>query len=285
MMGDPLKWLNKVKVGVILPSRGLMFSQTADELLQNLKGIPHRIYFSHRKPIPECFEKPANKALIDEDITHLWFVEDDMVLAKGTLEAMLKEDANAVTCDYPVTKDGRGAVFYDKGGRVVFCGTGCLLVKREVFFNLKPPYFTDKVKWNMQNYGESIKLTAVNNDTNDGYGLHDITFSVKLWNAGIIIKVCPIRQGQRKLLALGKSGSNDGAHKYEVWRKVVKNARLKALMAQPIALGAKSKLVTLDTPTGAITTSQKHAENLVAQGLAQYPPRRFTIIDDSEVEI
>lgn len=285
MMGDPLKWLNKVKVGVILPSRGLMFSQTADELLQNLKGIPHRIYFSHRKPIPECFEKPANKALIDEDITHLWFVEDDMVLAKGTLEAMLKEDANAVTCDYPVTKDGRGAVFYDKGGRVVFCGTGCLLVKREVFFNLKTPYFTDKVKWNMQNYGESIKLTAVNNDTNDGYGLHDITFSVKLWNAGIIIKVCPIRQGQRKLLALGKSGSNDGAHKYEVWRKVVKNARLKALMAQPIALGAKSKLVTLDTPTGAITTSQKHAENLVAQGLAQYPPRRFTIIDDSEVEI
>ena len=137
----------------------------------------------------------------------------------------------------------------------------------------------------MQNYGESIKLTAVDNSVGDGYGLHDITFSIKLWNAGIIIKVSKIKLGQRKLLALGKSGSNDGAHKYEVWRKIDKDARLKAILAQPIALGAKSKLVTLDTPSGPITTSQKHADNLVAQGLAEHPPRRFTIIDDSEVEI
>lgn len=274
-----------MKVGVILPSRGLMFSETADELLQNLKGIPHKIFFSHGKPIPECFESPTRRALLHEDITHLWFVEDDMVLSKGTLQAMLDMDANAVACDYPVTKDGRGSVFYDKGGRVVFCGTGCLLVKRDVLFHLKTPYFTDKVKWTMLNYGESIKLTAVPNDVGDGYGLHDITFSIKLWNEGIIIKICPLRQGQRKLLALGKSGSNDGAHNYEVWRKIIKNARLKALMKQPIALGAKTKLVTVDTPTGAITTSQKHANNLVDQGLAEHPPRRFTIIDDSEVTI
>ena len=61
--------------------------------------------------------------------------------------------------------------------------------------------------------------------------------------------------------------------------------RLKAIQSQPIALGAKTKLVTVDTPTGAVTTSQKHAENLVAQGLATHPPKRFTIIDDSEVSI
>ena len=282
-MGDLMK--SSVKVGVIFPSRGLVFSETADELLQNLKGIPHKIFFSHGEPIPQCFEHPTNRALIDDSITHLWFVEDDMVIRPNTLKNLLKEDANTITCDYPVTKSGRGSVFKDKGGRVVFCGTGCLLVKKDVFFNLKTPYFTDKVRWNMQNYGESIKLTAVDNSVGDGYGLHDITFSIKLWNAGIIIKVSKIKLGQRKLLALGKSGSNDGAHKYEVWRKIDKDARLKAILAQPIALGAKSKLVTLDTPSGPITTSQKHADNLVAQGLAEHPPRRFTIIDDSEVEI
>ncbi len=289
MMGEVLKLLGNdistVKVGVILPSRGLMFSETADEILKNLKGIPHKIFFSHGKPIPECFTSPTNRALIDEDVTHLWFVEDDMVLKPNTLKKMLEADANVVTCDYPVTKDGRGSVFYDKGGRVVFCGTGCLLVKRRVFDNLRIPYFTDKVRWSVLNYGESIKLTASENPDGEGYGLHDITFSIKLWNAGVMIKVLPIKLGQRKLIALGKAGSNNGQHNIEVWKKIVKDARLKAIIKQPIALGARSKLVTVDTPTGAITTSQKHAINLVNQGLASHPPKRFTIIDDSDVTI
>lgn len=36
-----------MKVGVIFPSRGLVFSKTADELLQNLKKVNHKIFFSH----------------------------------------------------------------------------------------------------------------------------------------------------------------------------------------------------------------------------------------------
>lgn len=271
------------KIAVIFPSRGLVFSQTADELLQNLKGHLYKIYFSHKRPIPECFEEPTLRALEDPTITHLWFVEDDMILRPNTLEKLLEEDANAVTADYPVTKDGRGSVFYDKRRNVVFCGTGCLLVKREVFDSLKKPYFTDKVRWNMLNYGESIKMTGIYGDV--GYGTHDITFAIKLWNTGVKIKVIKQKLGQRKLVALGKAGSNNGAHQIETWRKIVKDKRLDAVLAQPVALGAKSKLVTVDTPTGGVTTSRSHAENLVKQGMASYPPRRYTIIDDSEVEI
>ncbi len=271
------------KVAIILPSRGLTFSQTADEILQNVKGIPHKFFFSHRKPIPECFESPANRALLDESITHLWFVEDDMVLPPNTLQLLLAADVNAVTCDYPVTKDGRGAVFYDQGSNVVFCGTGCLLVKRAVFDSLKAPYFTDKVRWTMLNYGEAVKLTGVYGGT--GYGTHDITFCVKLWNTGVMIKALKLKLGQRKLVALGKAGTNNGAHSIETWHKIAKNARLKAIQTQPLAIGARSKLVTVDTPTGGITTSRKHADNLVVQGLASYPPKLYTIIDDSEVDI
>lgn len=272
-----------MKVAVILPSRGLIFSQTADEILQNVKGIPHRFYFSHGMPLPECFEKPTNRALGNDNITHLWFIEEDTVLPPGILQQMLDADVNAVTCDYPVTKDGRGSVFYDQDGNVVFCGTGCLLVKREVFDSLKPPYFTDKVRWTMQNYGEAVKMTGVYGDV--GYGTHDITFCIKLWNTGVVIKVLKQKLGQRKLVALGKAGSNNGAHNIEIWRKIAKDARLKALQAQPIAAGAKTKLVTVDTPSGGVNTTRNHADNLVAQGLATYPPKRYTIIDDSEVEI
>lgn len=272
-----------VKIGVIFPSRGLIFSETAEELLNNLKGVPHKIFFSHKKPIPQCFEDPTNEALKDPDITHLWFVEDDMILRPDTLMKLLAADSNAVTADYPVTKDGRGSVFYDKGRNVVFCGTGCLLVKRSVFDNLKKPYFTDKVRWTMLNYGESVKLTGVYGDT--GYGTHDITFSIKLWNNGVKIQVIKQKLGQRKLVALGKAGTNKGAHNIEKWRKIVKDKRLDAILAQPVATGAKSKLVTVDTPTGGITVTRSHAEDLVKQGMASYPPKRFTIIDDSEVEI
>jgi hypothetical protein len=272
-----------VRIGVIFPSRGLVMSQTAEELLNNLKGIPHRIFFSHRKPIPQCFEDPTEEALNDPTITHLWFVEEDMILRPDTLMKLLAADANAVTADYPVTKDGKGSVFYDKGKNVVFCGTGCLLVKASVFDNLKKPYFTDKVRWNLLNYGQSIKMTGVYGDV--GYGTHDITFSIKLWNNGVTIKVIKQKLGQRKLIALGKAGSNNGAHNIETWRKIVKDKRLDALLAQPVALGAKSKLITVDTPTGGINTTRAHAESLVAQGMASYPPKRYTIIDDSEVEI
>lgn len=277
-----------MKVAVILPSRGLIFSQTADEILQNLKGIPHKFFFSHRKPIPDCFEEPTNRALEDKDITHLWFVEEDMVLRPDTLNKLLEADANAATCDYPVTKDGRGAVFYDRGGSVVFCGTGCLLVKREVFDSLKRPFFTDKIRWTMLNYGEAVKLNGIfdlEGYLGFNYGTHDITFCIKLWNTGISIKSIKLKAAQRKLVKLGQSGTNNGAHKIEVWRRIEKDARLKAVQAQPIADGAKSVLVTVDTPTGGITTSRKHADKLVEQGLATYPPRRFTIIDDSEVDL
>lgn len=273
-----------MRVAVILPSRGLIFSQTADEILQNLEGIPHKFFFSHRKPLPECFEEPTKRALKDKSITHLWFVEEDMVLKPNTLTRLLEADVNAVTCDYPVTKDGRGAVFYDAGGSVVFCGTGCLLVKREVFDFIKAPYFTDKVRWTLLNYGEAIKMVGTEN-TGGGYGLHDITFCIKLWKTGVVIKVIQIKAGQRRLINLGKAGTNDGAHNIETWWKIARNARLKTIQSQPLATGAKGVLVTVDTPTGGITTSRKHADNLVAQGLASYPPKRFTIIDDSEVTI
>lgn len=272
-----------MKVAVILPSRGLIFSQTANEIIDNVKGIPHKFFFSHGKPIPQCFEEPTERALREPDITHIWFVEEDMVLPPDTLRQMLEADANAITCDYPVTKAGHGSVFRDQGGHIVFCGTGCLLVRRDIFSSLNKPFFTDKVRWTMLNYGEAVKFTGMYADT--GYGTHDITFCVKLWNTGVTIQSLDTKLGQRKLISLGKTGSNNGAHKVEVWKKIKKDLRLRSIQAEPVAPAAKSKLVTVDTPTGGITTTRKHADNLVEQGLANYPPRRFTIIDDSQVEI
>lgn len=270
--------MRPTKVAVILPSRGLIFSETAEEILKNLKGIPHKIFFAHGLALPECFEKPTRAALSDKTFTHLWFVEDDMKLPENALKCLLNENANAITYDYPINKEGRGATFYDIGGRVIFCGTGCLLVKREVFKGLKKPYFTDRIRWTMLNYGERIKITG-HYLNEPGYGLHDITFCMKLWKNGVIVKSLPQTLAQRKLISLGKSGSNDGAHNIQIWEKIVPNAWLTEVQSQPVAPGANSALVSVITPEGEIQTSAKHAQTLVDKGLAHFPAKSYVILD------
>jgi hypothetical protein len=272
-----------VRVAVILPSRGLMFSQTADEILQNLRSIPHKIFFSHRKPIPDCFEEPMNKALQDPDFTHLWFIEDDMILPPDCLERMLAMDKAVVTTDYPTTDYGGGAVFKVKG-RIIFAGTGCTLVKRVVFDELKPPYFRTDICWNVKNYGEFIKIIAVKRGkANDGYGLHDVNFFMNLYRLDIPVHDVGFTVGQRKLKALGKAGSNNGAHQIDEWTKIKKDDLLKKVMKWPIE--QKGNLVSVLTESGEVLTSRAHAKKLISKGLATKPPRRAVVVDDSELVI
>lgn len=265
-----------VKIGVIFPSRGLVFSKTAQELLDNLKGYEYRIFFSHRKPIPECFNEPVMYALDDSSITHIWIVEDDMIMPKDTLTKLLEVDKAVVTADYPVTKEGRGSVFKDADNRVLFCGTGCLLIKREVFDELKTPYFRTDSKWNVKNYGDHIKFFEVHNGTNDGYGLHDITFCFELQQLNIPIHTIRRKLGQRKLIELGKAGTNNGAHQVEEWKTIEKDKRLKEIQSYPAE--PTGNLVTVMAGDKHLNVSEDHAEKLIKAGKAKRLPKRASYI-------
>jgi hypothetical protein len=199
-----------------------------------------------------------------------------MKMPSDTLKKLLEADKAVVTIDYPVNKNGRGSVFkVDK--QVIFCGTGCLLVKREVFNELRKPYFRTDMRWNIKNYGEYLKMT-VSKDTNlDGYGLHDVNFCMNLYHLGIPIHKLPGRLGQRKLIALGKAGSNNGAHQIEVWAKVIEGHLLKEVKKWPVL--PSGNLVTLNTPTGEVNVSENHANTLIKNGLATRPPKRKLIVD------
>lgn len=264
-----------MKVGVIFPSRGLVFSRTAEELLENLRGVPHRIFFAHGKPIPACFNEPLEEALKDESLTHIWFVEDDMVLPHGTLFAMNLEDKAVVTADYPVNKDGRGAVFA-VGSQIVFTGTGCLLVKREVFDELKRPIFRTDVRWNIKNFGDYIKMVSHRVEA-EGYGLHDINFCMALYERGIPIHKIRPKRSQRKLVALGKAGSNNGAHKVEIWSKIEKDHLLKLVKSWPAE--KHGNLVTVDTEYGHMNVTESHAKKLIKMGMATKLPNKALVID------
>ena len=272
-----------IKVGVILPSRGLMFSKTAEELLNNLKGIPHKIYFAHKMTIPECFEIPTNQALDNGTITHLWYVEDDMILPENTLSRLLDIDKAVVMCDYPTTKEGNGAMFSIKKN-VVFGGTGCMLVKREVFNELSKPYFRTDICWNIRKMTGYIKIVGIpRGKKNNGYGLHDVNFGVSLRRLArpIPIHDAGFKLGQRKLKALGKSGSNNGFHEIEEWTTLKKNSLLKIIKKWPTA--SEGNLVTVMSDGKEILVSRKHANKLLRLKMAEKPPKRYLVIDDSEV--
>ncbi len=269
-----------MRIAVVLPSRGLIFSQTAEEILANLKGLPHVFYFSHGKPLPDCFEEPVGRALENKEVTHLWLVEDDMVLPPGVLQQLIDMDVAVATCDYPTNKNGRGAVFTIKK-QVIFCGTGCLLVKREVFDELRKPYFRADIAWTIKNMGDHIKMAGSKRKDKTAYGLHDVNFCMSLYDLKIPIHNLGVPLAQRKLVALGKAGSNDGAHNIEIWKKIVKDELLKDIKQWPIQETGDLVAVVIDGKE--IMTNKAHATKLLRKKLATKPPHRYISVDYSEV--
>ena len=111
-----MKHSNNTKLGVVLPSRGLLFSKTLEELLRELKPYNYKIYFSHARPIPDCFNIPTKQALEDPEITHILFCEDDMCLPNGVLKKMIDLDVPATALDYPFKNDDEATILHDPQG-------------------------------------------------------------------------------------------------------------------------------------------------------------------------
>ena len=144
-------------IAVIFPSRGLAFSQTCEELLDNLEGYDYEIFFSHQKPIPDCFNEPLERALKSK-ATHFWIVEDDMILPKNTLKRLLEANVPAIACDYPLTKEGQPAIFQDPDGNAVYSSTGCILLTRAFLKTYKRPIFRTDTKWDIR-IREAVEAT------------------------------------------------------------------------------------------------------------------------------
>ena len=140
------------KIGVLIPTRGLIFTKTIESLLNNLKGYDYSFYFTVDLPIPQCRDDLAQRALKDS-CTHLFWIDDDVVLPNNGLDKLIKADSLVSIIDYPThfmgkMKDTGITAFEDwvegedtKGKKVAWSGLGCCLMKREVFDDLELPYF------------------------------------------------------------------------------------------------------------------------------------------------
>jgi hypothetical protein len=128
----------------------------------------------------------------------------------------------------------------------------------------------------MKNHGDFIRLTAEENTRDDVYGLHDVTFGLKLHKFGIPISVLGTI-GQRKLISLGRAGTNDGAHSIEEWTKVIPNVILKRVKKYPVV--PIGNLMSVMTKKGEITVHPDHGKKLIKQGIATPIPKLKVGID------
>lgn len=199
------------KLAVILPSRGLMFSETFEELLRELEGFNYEIFWSHGKSLPECFNDPTERALADPEVFAVLICEDDMILPKGCLRRMFEANYPVVAMDYPFKQDGDATTLHDPDGKAFWTGTGFILIHRQVLEQIPKPIwkvgstfdpFIDKDTLHF--WPRKLRGTH--------YGLHDLNFGLTLYSAGLPIHSMAQTAGQRKLRSLGKKHSNDGAH-------------------------------------------------------------------------
>lgn len=210
----------KNKLAVILPSRGTVFSETIDELLTELKHHDYEIFWSHRKPIPDCFEEPTQLALADKSFTHLLYIEEDMILSPRLITGMLEEDKTILACDYPVTKSGVGATKYIDDNRALYTGCGVMLVKRDYLDQLKAPIWRDDIRWGVKNQDGKAIYTAKESKA-VRYGKQDITFGLRAYLLNEPIHIHHTVVGQRKIVTPGEQHNNQGFHEVEEWTELI----------------------------------------------------------------
>lgn len=198
-------------LAVVLPSRGLLFSESFEELLRELKPFSYKIYFSHGKPIPDCFNTPLGRALADKKVTHVLFAEDDMMLPEGILQKMINGNWLACALDYPFKNDGEATILHDPQGYALYSGTGFLLVDRVLLDKMPKPIFRTDLAWDLRIEKSVLYMWPRDVSNIKTYGLHDINFGLTLWTNGF--PIVPVTTcGQRKLVALGRPNTNQGAH-------------------------------------------------------------------------
>lgn len=193
-------------VAIILPTRGLVYTQVEDAIHREIDGTWHKVkYFrSYDKTIPEAQNFLVEEALKHEGINWFWFIEEDVVVPEGSFKRLFNQTEPISFIDYGV--NGWSCSAKNEDGEIVWCGFGCTMVRREVFEKLNRPYFrTDKAL--RLNDGAWI-------DTNPDkvYGQQDIWFCVKAREAGFKIKQVEGECKHLKLDQLGQPEVNKGLH-------------------------------------------------------------------------
>jgi hypothetical protein len=227
------KQKSPTKLAVVVPSRGLMFSETLEELLGELKGIEHRFFWAHEKSLPDCFNDPVEEALADPEIFAVLLCEDDMKIPKGILRRMFDRNYPVVALDYPFKNDGDSTMLHAPDGHAIYSGTGFILIAKAILEALPKPIFRTDTAWDTMIKGDTLLFWPRTLNT-VAYGLHDVNLGITLFANNIPIKAMFKTAGQRKLVKLGGRNTNNGAHDIKELTVVGRDLVIKTVEAENI---------------------------------------------------
>lgn len=192
---------------VVCPTRGIIFAETIESLRKN--GIDlNELIIVNGRPIPDAQNEGVSKAL-ESSPSHILFIEEDMAIPEGTVDAMLKLDKPVVAVDYPV--DNGHSTITHKGEEIIWCGLGCTLINAGVFKNLPKPWFDISYSQRIVNE-DPLELERIENPYK--YGGHDINFFINVRKAGYEIHQLPgIEAKHLRCSSLQKGNMNNGEFK------------------------------------------------------------------------
>ena len=165
-----------------------------------LKSVPgdHERFFTADLGIPDCFNHLV-ELFLESDCDYAWFVEEDMVVPEGALSSLIGvvdlHGDQTVThgigfVDYRTRAGGLCSGYVDN--KLVWVGTGCTLIHRQVFIDLPKPYFKTQVALVTRHTGSACKKWVMDLvETERAYGGHDIYFCFHALKRGYRIGIVP----------------------------------------------------------------------------------------------
>ena len=180
---------------VCTPSRGVVASRMAEAIDQACQSpLVIDRYWTHDDSLPECFNKLVYCSL-KTAATHLWFVEEDVVVPPGALDAMLELGTDIAAVDYPIrVREPRPLSSYwvkeeGKEARLLWVSLGCTLIRMAVFHAMARPWFrTDQAVVGIHHGSayKSWKLALTKRDP-EKYGGQDSAFCYRALEAGFTL--------------------------------------------------------------------------------------------------
>lgn len=205
-------------IGVVLPTRGLVFTRVEQALESFRNEYELKVYRSDNLPIPKGHNLLTEQALKD-GCDYIWFVEEDTVPPARSLEKLLAAQADIACIDYGVS--GWSCVSKNLQGEILWCGLGCTLVKRKVLESLERPYFRVDKTLRLNDWTWT-DLPADYLD-NRNYGGLDIWFCWQARLAGFKIVQVEGECDHLQLDVLGQKGTNNGLHQISTKPRIQNN--------------------------------------------------------------
>lgn len=194
-------------------TRETLHSRAAEGMDVNLinSGLRWDRVWEHDKPIPDAQNSVIERALALSP-EWVWMVEEDVEAPPDALAKMLAVEHPVVTAKYRL-RGGQWCHIVNNQNRLIFAGTGCLLIHAVVLRMMERPWFRSDLLYAVDplsgNWSDPVTTER------EQYGKHDVHFFASLAKQGIYGALSDVTCKHWHVKTPGKANSNNGCHLIE----------------------------------------------------------------------